>query len=83
MSFFLARLLHAKNEVPKFLPAVGFFVVESLKTVKFSKYFQIFQIFVKTNPEIFLPAPGLISKKSSVKVGGVKNILHPPCDGVC
>ena len=96
---FLARLWRAKKGVPKFFACGGlFFVVEALKTVKkplktvnFSKFLaKTVNFLKKVTPKIFRLRRAFFQKssrnilrKSSVKVGGVKNILHPPYDGVC
>ena len=71
----------------------AFFVVEALKTVKkplktvnFSKFFpKTVKFLKKGTPKnfrlrrpFFQKSPRSILRKSSVKVGGVKNILQPP-----
>ena len=61
-----------------------------LKTVNFSNFFpKTVKFLKKGTPKIFRlrraffqKSPRSILRKSSVKVGGVKNILHPPYDGV-
>ena len=76
-----------KKGIPKFFACGGlFFVVEPLKTVNFSNFFpKTVKFLKKGTPKIFRlrraffqKSPRSILRKSSVKVGGVKNILHPP-----
>ena len=80
---FLARSGAQKKGVP--------FVVEAIKTVNFSNFFpKTVKFLKKGTPKIFRlrraffqKSPRSILRKSSVKEGGGKNILHPPYDGVC
>ena len=89
-----------KKGFPNFSPAAGFFSLwrhwkplKPLKNVNFLTFFpKNRKIFQKRDPKIFRlrraffrKCPRSIFRKSSVKVGGVKNILPPPppYDGVC
>ena len=95
----LGKFLARKKGAPKFFACGGlFFVVEALKTVKkplkplknVNFFPKTVKFFKKGTPKIFRlrraffqKSPRSILRKSSVKVGGVKNILHPPpYDGV-